>query len=234
MIQYFRPWVLWMMVCVLGLTLSTQLLQSQTLASVSVSAQDTTGAMIQYAKLRLSSNATGFQRQAETNENGLAQIISLPPGEYTLTAAAQGFKTAAQILHLTVGQSASTTMTLSVQVTTEITVSDVAETVSTYKAEVSEVIDEKNIDNLPINGRNFIDFVMLTPGVTLGNSTSVGSQAPFTEQTPKLSFGGIRETHSVFISLDGVDYTTGISGLQRSSPAQDWVQEFRVVSNTYE
>jgi hypothetical protein len=234
MIQYFRPWVLWMMVCVLGLTLSTQLLQSQTLASVSVSVQDTTGAMIQYAKLRLSSNATGFQRQAETNENGLAQIISVPPGEYTLTAAAQGFKAAAQILHLTVGQSASTTMTLSVLVTTEITVSDVAETVSTYKTEVSEVIDEKNIDNLPIKGRNFIDFVMLTPEVTLGNSTSVGSQAPFTEQTPKLSFGGIRETHSVFISLDGVDYTTGISGLQRSSPAQDWVQEFRVVSNTYE
>src|ERR1035438_9995260 len=86
MIQYFRPWVLWMMVCVLGLTLSTQLLQSQTLASVSVSVQDTTGAMIQYAKLRLSSNATGVQRQDETNENGLAQIISLPPGAWYSTS----------------------------------------------------------------------------------------------------------------------------------------------------
>jgi carboxypeptidase family protein/TonB-dependent receptor-like protein len=207
---------------------------SQTLASVSAIVQDTTGAVIQHAKLTVASSETGFQRQAETNDNGLAQVLGIPPGEYKLTAEAAGFKPVTQLMRLTVGQNASANLVLSIQVTTEVTVSDVAETLNTYKAQVSEVIDQHEIQNLPIKGRNFIDFVMLTPEVTLGNSTSVGSQAPFTEQTPKLSFGGVRETHSVFISLDGVDYTTSLSGLQRSSPAQDWVQEFRAVSNTYE
>ena len=234
MAQRFRLCPSWMACLIACLFAATNYLPAQTLASVSLTVQDSSGAVIQHAKVLLASHATGFQRHAETNENGLAQFLSIPPGEYTLTADASGFKTAAQSIHLTVGQTASTTLTLSVQVTTEVTVSDQAETVNTYKAQVSEVIDQHQIQNLPIKGRNFIDFVMLTPEVTLGNSTSVGSQAPFTEQTPKLSFGGIRETHSVFISLDGVDYTTGISGLQRSSPAQDWVQEFRAVSNTYE
>ncbi len=230
----FRTCFFWTALLIVWTLVSLNSLQAQTLASVSVTVQDPSGAVIQHAKILLASSETGFQRPAATNENGLAQIISIPPGEYKLTAESQGFKPSTQVLHLTVGQSASVTVTLSLHVTTEVMVSDVAETVSTYKAQGSEVIDRKQIETLPIKGRNFIDFVMLTPEVTLGNSTSVGSQAPFTEQTPKLSFGGVRETHSVFISLDGVDYTTGISGLQRSSPAQDWVQEFRVVSNSYE
>lgn len=234
MAQRFHLCPSWMVCLVACLLAATNPLPAQTLASVSLTVQDSSGAVIQHAKVQLASPATGFQRHAETNDNGLAQFLSIPPGEYTLTADAPGFKAGVQSIHLTVGQSAASTVTLSVQVTTEVTVSDLADTVNTYKAQVSEVIDQHQIQNLPIKGRNFIDFVMLTPEVTLGNSTSVGSQAPFTEQTPKLSFGGIRETHSVFISLDGVDYTTGLSGLQRSSPAQDWVQEFRAVSNTYE
>ncbi len=234
MAQRYRLCPSWMACLIVCLLVATNPSPAQTLASVSLTVQDSSGAVIQRAKVLLASHATGFQRHVETNENGLAQFLSIPPGEYILSADAPGFKTGTQSIHLTVGQTAAPTITLSVQVTTEVTVSDQAETVNTYKAQVSEVIDQHQIQNLPIKGRNFIDFVMLTPEVTLGNSTSVGSQAPFTEQTPKLSFGGIRETHSVFISLDGVDYSTGISGLQRSSPAQDWVQEFRAVSNTYE
>jgi hypothetical protein len=214
--------------------ISASLVYAQTLANVSVFVQDQTAAVVRQAKITLTSTATGFQRKAETNDNGVAQVLSMPPGEYKLTVESPGFKAASQVLALTVGQNASTTVTLLVEANTEVTVSDQVAGVDTYKVEVSEVIDQRQIRNLPIKGRNFIDFVLLTPEVTLGNSTSVGSQAPFTEQTPKLSFGGVRETHSVFISLDGVDYTTSLSGLQRSSPAQDWVQEFRAVSNSYE
>ncbi len=208
--------------------------QAQTLASVSISIQDQTGAVIPQAKIVLKSTATGLQREATADGHGFAQIVNLPPGGYELGVSAEHFRPATRPIHLQVGESATTTMTLLVEATQEVTVSAVDEGVSTYKAEVSEVLSERQIQSLPIKGRNFIDFVMLTPEVTLGNSTSVGSQAPFTEQTPKLSFGGVRETHSVFISLDGVDYTTGLSGLQRASPAQDWVQEFRVVTGSYE
>lgn len=208
--------------------------EAQTLASVSISIQDQTGAVIPQAKIVVKSTTTGLQREATADGHGFGQIVNLPPGEYELRVEAERFKPAARIIRLEVGQSASITMTMLVGATQELTVSAIEEGVSTYKAEVSEVLNERQIQSLPIKGRNFIDFVMLTPEVTLGNSTSVGSQAPFTEQTPKLSFGGVRETHSVFISLDGVDYTTGLSGLQRASPAQDWVQEFRVVTGSYE
>jgi hypothetical protein len=61
----------------------------------------------------------------------------------------------------------------------------------------------------------------------------VGAQSPFTETVLKLSFGGVRESHTSYFSLDGIDYTTSISGVQRISPSQDWVQEFRVVDSPY-
>jgi hypothetical protein len=69
--------------------------------------------------------------------------------------------------------------------------------------------------------------------VNVGRSTAVGAQSPFTETVLKLSFSGVRESHTTFFALDGVDYTTSISGVQRVSPSQDWVQEFRVVDSSY-
>jgi hypothetical protein len=221
------------LVCLL---LSASSVQSQTLADLSVTVQDATGGTIAKASILLTSTTTGLQRQAESDENGMGRIMNISPGEYELRVEFHGFKPAAKALHMQVGQSASLTITMAVEAAaSSVTVTATEdEGIQPTKSQVSEVISERQIVDLPIKGRNFIDFVMLTPEVTLGNSTSVGSQAPFTEQTPKLSFAGVRESHSVFISLDGVDYTTSLSGLQRSSPAQDWVQEFRVVTSSYD
>ena len=210
---------------------------SQTLASVAVTVQDQSGGVIPKANVALVNPATGLRRETPTDENGVGRVIGVPPGEYEIHVESKGFKAGSRALHLEVGESATTTLTLAIETaatTTTVTASAEEEAIQVSKSQVSEVINERQIVDLPIKGRNFIDFVMLTPEVTLGNSTSVGSQAPFTEQTPKLSFGGIRESHSVFISLDGVDYTTSLSGLQRSSPAQDWIQEFRVVTSSYD
>jgi hypothetical protein len=62
----------------------------------------------------------------------------------------------------------------------------------------------------------------------VGRNTAVGAQSPFQETVMELSFAGLRETHSTFFALDGTDYTTSISGVQRASPSQDWILEFRV------
>lgn len=210
-------------------------IQAQTLASLSVKVQDATGAVIPGAKIVLTSQKTGLQREKVTSDAGVGRIVDVPPGVYELRVSAEGFQDVVQAIQLAVGQAASVEVTLPVAAVQEVvTVQAVADQViDLEKTEVSQVIDERRIEDLPINGRNFIDFVLLTPSVVIGNSTSVGSQAPFTETTLKLSFGGVRETHSAFISLDGVDYTTSISGVQRANPSQDWVQEFRVVNNTY-
>jgi hypothetical protein len=114
-----------------------------------------------------------------------------------------------------------------------LTVEETAESIDVEKSEVSQVIDAPKISDLPISGRDFIDFVLLTPSVNVGRSTAVGAQSPFTETVLKLSFAGTRESHTSFFALDGVDYTTSISGVQRVSPSQDWVQEFRVIDSPY-
>jgi hypothetical protein len=220
-----------------GLFLFAPVAHAQTLASVTVTVQDQSGGVIPRASVTLVSQATGLRRETPTDENGVGRIIGVPPGEYELRVESKGFKTGSRIFRLQVGENATPTLTLAIEsaaTTTTVTAAAEEEAIQPAKSQVSEVINEREIVDLPIKGRNFIDFVMLTPQVTLGNSTSVGSQAPFTEQTPKLSFGGVRESHSVFISLDGVDYTTSLSGLQRSSPAQDWIQEFRVVTSAYD
>lgn len=222
--------IIWAALLVSALTVP---IQAQTLASVNVTVVDETGGVIPQAQLSLTNTETGLQRQMLTDDTGLGRIINVPPGDYQLKVEAAGFSPALRKIRLEVGQAASMKVQLSIQVQSNVTVTAGLEAVDPRKTEVSQVIDERHIEDLPVSGRNFIDFVLLSPGVTIGNSTSVGSQAPFTETTLKLSFGGLRETHSLFISLDGVDYTTSISGVQRAQPSQDWVQEFRQVNNTY-
>src|SRR5216683_201653 len=113
----------------------------------------------------------------------------------------------------------------------KVEVREAVQSVEVEKAELSQVIETKKIADLPIQGREFIDFALLTPSVSVGRSTAVGAQSPFTETVLKLSFTGVRESHTTLITQDGIDYTTSISGVQRVTPSLDWVQEFRVVTS---
>src|SRR6266852_2824087 len=207
---------------------------AQQFATLNVTVNDQTGGAVLGANLVLRNTATGVERTAVTGENGLAVIPSIPAGSYGLTATHAGFATRTVTVQLAVGQIASVTISLGVSAKTEtIEVTETAQALDPEKAEVSQVIDTPKIKDLPISGRDFIDFVLLTPSVSVGRSTAVGAQSPFTETVLKISFGGVRESHSSFFALDGIDYTTSISGVQRISPSQDWVQEFRVVDSPY-
>ena len=217
----------------LALVLLSALLAGQELATLRVTVQDQTGAVIPGATVSLKNTQTGVLRTDITESHGLSVIPGLAPGSYQLTAEIKGFTPRKMPVTLSVGQTASMTVTLGITVKQEIDVQETAQGIDTEQSEVSQVIDTPKINDLPISGRDFIDFVLLTPSVDVGRSTAVGSQSPFTETVLKLSFGGIRESHSSFFALDGIDYTTSISGVQRVSPSQDWVQEFRVVDSPY-
>src|SRR5579864_806882 len=206
---------------------------AQQLATLRVTVSDQTGAILPGADVTVTSVATGAKRTAVSGDNGLAVLPSLTPGTYQITAAARTFAPAKISVDLAVGQMASVTIQLSVTSKETVEVRDVAAGIDSEKSEVSQVIDTPKIADLPISGRDFIDFVLLTPSVNVGRSTAVGAQSPFTETVLKLSFGGVRESHTSFFALDGIDYTTSISGVQRISPSQDWVQEFRVVDSPY-
>src|SRR5713101_7479383 len=207
---------------------------AQQFATLNVTVNDQTGGAVLGANLVLRNTATGVERTAVTGENGLAVIPSIRAGSYGVTATRAGFATRTVTVQLAVGQIASVTISLGVSAKTEtIEVTETAQALDPEKAEVSQVIDTPKIKDLPISGRDFIDFVLLTPSVSVGRSTAVGAQSPFTETVLKISFGGVRESHTSFFALDGIDYTTSISGVQHISPSQDWVQEFRVVESPY-
>ncbi len=220
--------------CLAALFLGAGLLHSQQLTTLSVTVSDPSGRVVPGASILANNSGTGVVRRQETDRAGVAVFAALAPGEYRLTVSAGGFRDWDRALTLTVGQTASIVAQLGVAgVTQSVTVSGVAEGIDTEKTQSSQVIAPNQIEDLPIAGRDFIDFVLLTPTANVGRSTATAAQSPFQETVLQLSFGGLRESHSSFFGLDGTDYSVSLSGVQHVSPALDWVQEFRVADGPY-
>src|SRR5438477_6585764 len=193
---------------------------------------DTTGAAISQANVSVTNPATGFSRSATASATGEYQISGLPVGDYTVTAEKSGFQRQAKKVHLDIGASATVDFNLPVgQVAQEVNVQDVGEVAEPTRTMVSSVIDEQKIENLPVNGRQFIDFALLAPGVTIGDTTS-GSTDVIIEPVTKLSFAG-QNIHYNFVAIDGADNISTASGVQKTTPSTDAVREFRVINNTY-
>jgi hypothetical protein len=193
---------------------------------------DSSGAAIAQATLTAVNAATGLSRVTTANTVGDYQITLLPPGDYTVTAEKAGFQKSAKKIHLDIGAAGSLDFSLAPgQVQTQVEVQDVGEVAEPTRTMVSSVIDEQKIENLPVNGREFIDFALLAPGVTIGNTTS-GSTDVIVEPVTKLSFAG-QNIHFNFIAVDGADDVSTASGIQRGTPPQEAVQEFRVINTDY-
>src|SRR5271165_7232585 len=113
---------------------------------------------------------------------------------------------------------------------TRVVVTAEAQVIEPTRTEVSQVIETQQIQALPISGRLFTDFALLTPAVATSR-TSLGTT--FTEfEVTQISFGGQR-SFSNEITVDGADFVNSVSGVQRATPPQESVQEFRVVNNSF-
>jgi outer membrane receptor protein involved in Fe transport len=201
-------------------------------ATLNGTVSDATGAAIPGAKVTVTSPATGFTRNTQTNESGLYTFTRLPPGTYELTTDNQGFKTNRRTgLQLNVGAVATIDIMLEVGTAQEqVTITAEAPVVESTRSQTSTTITSKQVTDLPVNGRNFLDFTLLTPGV-VRDQTRGGD----------LSFGGQRGTENSLL-VDGADsnnvffgQTTGRTGTGRNpySFSQDAVQEFQVNTNSY-
>src|SRR5580700_10821733 len=193
---------------------------------------DESGRTIAHAAITLRSLDTNQAFTAVSSEAGFYALPNLPPGRYELSVGAAGFGTYTRTgVELTVGQAASINVILKVAaVKEEVVVSTEAPTVETTRSEVSQVIDTKQINDLPISGRLFTDFALLAPSVATSR-TALGTT--FTEfEVTQISFGGQR-SFSNEITVDGADFVNTITGVQRATPPQDSVQEFRVVNNSF-
>src|SRR5260221_5585308 len=193
---------------------------------------DTSGGSAFKARVNITSAATGFVRTVQSSDTGEYTIPALKAGEYTVSVEFAGFRKQSKNVILQVGQSAELDFTLTPGgVEEKVEVAATSELVEPTRTEVSTVITERQIVNLPVNGREFINFALLSPSVTIGDTTS-GSTDVMVEPVTKLSFAG-QNIHFNFIAVDGADDISTASGIQRGTPPQDSVQEFRVINSDY-
>jgi Carboxypeptidase regulatory-like domain/TonB dependent receptor len=193
---------------------------------------DTSGRTVVKAEVNLREQGTNRSYSAVSNVAGYYVMPNLPPGRYDLTVAYSGFAKYTQTgLVLTVGQIATVDVTLKVAAAGEVvTVTTEVPPIEPSRTEISQVIDTQQIQNLPISGRLFTDFALLTPGVATGRTSL---QSTFTDPTvTRISFGGQRDLNNA-VTVDGADNINTATGSQRATPSQEAVSEFRVVNNSF-
>jgi Carboxypeptidase regulatory-like domain/TonB dependent receptor-like, beta-barrel len=230
-----RPWALSTFLAVTILLACSQSAFAQAgaaTAQLSGTVTDASGAIVSKAAISLRNTNTNVTYAANSNDSGFYVVPNLPPGNYELKVSYAGFSNYTQSgIVLSVGQTATVNVALQVQSLGEkVVVTTEVPTIEPTKTEISQVVNTQQIESLPTSGRLFTDFALLTPGVATSR-TSLGTT--FTEfETTQISFGGMR-SFSNEVAVDGADFVNELSGVQRATPPQESVQEFRVVNNSF-
>lgn len=201
-------------------------------AQLNGTVRDQSGSVIVKALLTLRDIDTNRVYQTSSNTSGYYLLANLAPGNYELTAEYTGFgKYKRSGLVLNVGQAATIDIILNVATTTaEVDVTAEAPTIEPTRTEESQVVGTQQIQSLPISGRLFTDFALLSPGVTTGR---ISLQSTFTDPSvTRISFGGQRDLNNS-VTVDGADNINTATGSQRATPSQEAVSEFRVVNNSF-
>ncbi len=148
--------------------------------------REETGVPLPGATVTVTNVATNLARSATTNQDGRYRVPSLVPGTYVVAAELPGFaKSTRENIVLQLGQSVAVDFKLRQAVEAAVTVTADTPLVDTHSATISKVVGQEQIEGLPINGRNFISFATITPGVTQDNTPQQGASA-----TSGLSFAG--------------------------------------------
>jgi carboxypeptidase family protein/TonB-dependent receptor-like protein len=190
---------------------------------------DPQGLAVTNAKVTVRNLATGAERSTTSDSDGRYQIVGLPPGRYELSVEAKGFaKLVNPEIVLTLGMAAQFDAHMSLAGGQQVvTVTGEPELIETRRTSVSQTITPLQIDNLPINGRNYINFTLLNSQSQRDSAPSIGA-AP----TSGLNFGGQR-ARSNEVSVDGADAVdNSVNGI-RTTVSQEAVQEFQLIISNY-
>jgi len=222
------------------LTFSTgAFLYGQATGSISGTVSDTTGSAVPGAKVTVTAPATGLTRSSTTNDRGEYVIPLLGVANYNVQVELSGFQTAAaQDVRLQVDEHRELDFKLSpAAVQTSVEVSATAVSVQTSDATLGQVITSQQVNDLPLNGRDFVQLATLTPGVTQETSpTSFFNGGPSSEVSARgsfsLSVGGSRANSTDWL-FDGNDNNELTAGGISILPSIDAIQEFKVLTYNY-
>lgn len=194
---------------------------------------DPSGKSVGDQAIDIRNRESGRTRTVQTSADGQYQALDLAPGRYELAAEAAGFAPIRVPIELTVNQQAVLNLQFQLATQTqEVTVTTAPLVIEPTRTDLSQVIEERQIDNLPINGRQFLDFVLLTPNVTTGRTNVSNPSSPGEPGQVDLSFAGLHESTSMIL-VDGANNMNRVFGRSRSTPSEEAVREFRVLNDTY-
>jgi len=207
---------------------SGALAQSVATADLHGTVRDPNGALVTNAKVTVRDEARNFERFVSTDPQGEFRFLLLPPRTYTVTIEAPSFAKATRQVTLTVGQAAELPIEMGISAATEtVNVTSEAPIIETTRTSVTTTVDQMRIDNLPINGRNYVNFTLVNSQVARDAAPNIGAA-----QTSGLNVGGQR-ARSNLVNVDGEDMTDNSTNGVRSTVSQEAVQEFQLITNSY-
>ncbi|MCC7155240.1 MAG: carboxypeptidase regulatory-like domain-containing protein, partial [Bryobacterales bacterium] len=228
----------WMRRAVLTIALivagSANLVSQNVTASISGVVTDATGAVVPNIPVVATNEGTGAHFQAATDGNGQYSIRAIPIGSYTLTAEARGFKRfETKGIRVQVNEVARVDISLTVGATTEtITVSSEVVTVDTTTAVLKSVVDQKRIEDLPLNGRNPTQLMRLIVGTATDWRADTTSGTTYPGVRGGVSVNGSRANATNFV-LDGAQNNDHYSNAPNPMPNPDALNEFSVQTNNF-
>lgn len=214
-------------VAVFCLLFSAGQVLAQATGTVTGVVSDSTGAIVPNATVKLVSKGTNLEKTATANADGIYNFTLLQPGQYTVTATSGSFAAQSLEVEVQVGRTTNGNFTLGASAVTAV-VEVTGEGIQTTQSNSDAVLNETAINNLPINGRRFQDFVTLTPAAQVEGSRG------------QISLSGQKGINGN-VNVDGVDFNQtffgGIRGGERSNQAfvipQESIKEFQVVAAGY-
>jgi hypothetical protein len=229
------PWALAMVLTIL--MLAPPMLKAQGTANILGTVTDPTGAVIPDAKVTAKNTGTAIERTVQTGKNGEYAFTALQLGTYNVTIEAAGFKTyVAKDLTLAVGDRARVDAKMEIGgITENIEISaEAAPALQTQTSTVGTLITEQTVQNLPLNGRNFISLVQMSAGVNAGlqNSISNGTRDADRRQTSAFSVNGQFDIYNSNL-IDGMDNNERFVGTVGVKPSIDAIQEVKVSTNLF-
>jgi len=203
-----------------------------TTASVTGRVLDPSGAVIPQVNISVLEVGTNQTRTIQTDAQGRFRVPFLPVGAYRFTAQPVGFAATTRDIQLTVGAAFDLTMQAELsEEKTAITVAAQAPVVEENRSQISETVLQREINDLPYSGRNFLDLALLVPGVSPTNTASVQT---FAETAPVVgqgySINSQRNFSNSFV-VDGLSANDDAAGLAGNSYGLDVIREFQVVTS---
>src|SRR5436190_3644616 len=208
---------------------------AQTLGTISGQVVDSSGAIVPGVTVTATSKSTNATRETQSNTAGEYSFPAMQPGAYEIKAELAGFRSVTQGVELQVAGSPRVNFKMEVgELAESMVVSAVAPLIVTENATVGTVIENRRIVELPLNGRNYLSLVALSPNVSadFADAGQAGSRQGGTRANQQLSISGQRREFNYF-TLDGVDNTDVNFNTYIFLPSVDALEEFKVQTGVY-